>query len=265
MPLQPTDPHDEAPPLCWLHGFTQTGRSAHLFRDILTARRDLLAPDLPGHGTNTDSAVDLDTTADAVVAQWPAGPVDLGGYSLGGRLALHVALRHPTRVRRLVVLGATRGLKDPTARAARVARDDELAAQIEELGADEFIRRWLSQPMFVDLPDDEQERASRDGQRADALARSLRALGTGTQRWLGEELRTVTVPTLALAGLSDDRFAREARELATTIPGGAYQLIPGAGHAAHLHQPAWTGRVVNDFLDDLMHQDTRHDENHAEQ
>jgi 2-succinyl-6-hydroxy-2,4-cyclohexadiene-1-carboxylate synthase len=237
-------------PLCWLHGFTQTGRSAHRFRTILAADRDVLTPDLARHGERSASGGSLDEVADTVVGDLSEETFDLGGYSFGARVALHVALRHPGRIRRLVVLGASRGIRDEQARAARRDRDAKLAERAETLGAAEFISEWLAQPMFSSLRLDALEAASRINQSGDALAASLREAGTGTQRWLGDELSTLAMPVLAVAGALDVRFAQEARAIADSVD-GEFALIPGAGHAAHISQPEWCALVVSTFLDQL--------------
>jgi 2-succinyl-6-hydroxy-2,4-cyclohexadiene-1-carboxylate synthase len=251
--LSATDVHD-APPLCWLHGFTQTGQSAHVFRSILAAHRTVVTPDLLGHGARGTERGSLEEIADDIADSFPATPVDVGGYSFGARVALHVALRHPDKVRRLVLLGATRGIVDVNARAARRARDEELATHIEEDGVEQFIDEWLAGPMFRSLPRDDVERAIRVGQTASGLANSLRDAGTGTQRWLGDDLNSIDSPTLCLAGAADDRFAREAFAIAATVPHGVAQLVPGAGHAAHLHQPAWVAALVESFLRGSVHE-----------
>jgi 2-succinyl-6-hydroxy-2,4-cyclohexadiene-1-carboxylate synthase len=260
VPLSPRD--QSAPPLCWLHGFTQTGRSAHQFRSILAASRDVISPDLARHGANADVGGSLDEIADAVMGAMPDGGIDLGGYSFGARVALHAAIRHPERVRRLVLLGATRGIRDDLARVARRERDARLAERAEELGAETFIAEWLAQPMFASLQIDECEAASRRDQRGDALASSLREAGTGTQRWLGEEVTELDMPVLAMAGALDVRFAEEARAIARSSH-GQFAVVPGAGHAAHIQQPVWSSRLVLRFLSDSVDAPRTNDEDHA--
>ena len=208
----------------------------------------MIAPDMPRHGARWQSGGSLDEIADTIVGQWPEPPLDLGGYSFGGRVALHIAIRHPGRVRRLVLLGATRGIKNDEQRAERRRRDDELAAHIEQVGADQFIDEWLAQPMFAGMRPDPAERHARSGQVATSLAASLREAGTGAQRWLGHEMGAITSPTLAMAGVRDDRFAREASAIARAVS-GSFALVPGAGHAAHIEQPEWCATVVGTFLD----------------
>ena len=251
--------------MCWLHGFTQTGRSAHRFRSILAGGRDVLTPDLARHGVLWDTGGSLDEIAQLVLKDLPDEPVDLGGYSFGARIALHLAIAEPRRIRRLVLLSGTRGIREPEARRARVGRDEALAQHIETVGAEPFLAEWLSQPMFAALPNDAEERSARSDQHANALASSLREAGTGTQRWLGEQVATLNVPTLSLAGAHDPRFAKEALEIARQAPRSSFALVPGAGHAAHLHQPVWSAQLVANFLDESGHDDAGDDETESEQ
>src|SRR5688500_12620479 len=99
-----TDP--EAAPLLLLHGFSGLGVGWSELVAGLGAHGPILAPDLPGHGTCPPPApdADLDQAADALADQLTE-PCDVVGYSLGGRLALHLATRHPACVGRLVLIG----------------------------------------------------------------------------------------------------------------------------------------------------------------
>ncbi len=232
--------------LVWLHGFTQTSRSAARFRSILAETRELWTLDLPGHGEAAALWASLDECAD-LVAEVLDAPADLGGYSFGGRVALHVALRHPEVVSRLVLLGATRGIEDPSQRDDRRRHDDALAEHIEAVGADAFLDEWLAQPLFADLAKDPAELASRSRDPR-GLAESLRRCGTGTQEWLGERIGEITVSTLALAGEFDHKFRLEARAIAAGVRHGTHAVVERAGHAAHLAQPEVTAAHVNEFL-----------------
>ncbi|MGH9021200.1 MAG: alpha/beta fold hydrolase [Acidimicrobiales bacterium] len=235
-------------PFLWLHGFTQTRDSAHQFRSILAEARELWTLDLPGHGLASALSADLAGCADLVADAMPDGPIDLGGYSLGGRVALHVVTRHPERVRRVVALGATRGIVDVDERAERRRRDEELATRAEVIGASAFLDEWVNQPLFATLPADATDRAARSND-SRGLAMALRRMGTGTQEFLDDPLSRVVAPTLALAGELDLRFVDEARAIAATVVDGRAAVVVGAGHAAHLERPGDAARLVGEFLD----------------
>ncbi len=246
MALLIVDRQGSGSPLVWLHGFTQTRGSARRFRTILAGRHELLTLDLPGHGSAAALDGSLPEIAHLVLEALPREPVVLGGYSFGARVALHVALAEPQRLRALITLGASRGIADSEERADRRRRDDALATHLNEVGTEVFLSEWLAQPLFATLgPYAESDTRSHD---AAGLARSLRSAGTGTQEWLGDRLAGLDVATLALAGELDSKFVAEAREIADSLPRGTFATIAGAGHAAHLEQPALVAREIETFL-----------------
>jgi 2-succinyl-6-hydroxy-2,4-cyclohexadiene-1-carboxylate synthase len=247
MSLLRVQRHGTGEPVVWLHGFTQTRESAHQFRTILAGSHEVWTLDLPGHGDAAGVRASLSEAADLVADALGPDPVDLAGYSFGARVALHVALRHPGRLRRLVVLGATRGIKDDAERAARRASDEALAARLEEIGVDRFLDEWLAQPLFARLGADEAERAARSRDGA-GLAATLRTMGTGTQAWLGERLGEIDVPTLCLAGALDAKFSTEAGAIAVGVRDGRAATVPDAGHAAHLERPRASATLVLEHL-----------------
>jgi 2-succinyl-6-hydroxy-2,4-cyclohexadiene-1-carboxylate synthase len=247
MPLLKSERRGSGPTLVWLHGFTQTHQSAHQFRSILTGTHEVHAFDLPGHGQSSEVDATLEETADLLSSQLPDEPVALAGYSLGARVALHVALGHPEHVSALVLLGASRGIDDAALRAQRVAHDEALAERIETIGVETFLDEWLAQPIFSTLPSDPLERAARSKNPA-GLARSLRRCGTGTQEFLGPRLKSLTMPVLCLAGVLDAKFVAEAHAIAAGVRNGAAHTIRDAQHAAHLERPDECAAVIEAFL-----------------
>ena len=247
MPLLKFERQGSGKSLVWLHGFTQTRESAHQFRTILAGSHELLLADLPGHGNSSDVQATLNQTADLLASSLPNEPVALGGYSLGARVALHVALRHPERISALIVLGASRGIEDVDQRHERVARDEALAERIEAIGTERFLDEWLAQPMFSTLPYDPRERQARSHDPR-GLASSLRLSGTGTQEFLGPLFDTLIVPMLCLAGERDTKFSAEAKAIAASVPEAHLRLIDEAQHAAHLENPEACADLVATFL-----------------
>jgi 2-succinyl-6-hydroxy-2,4-cyclohexadiene-1-carboxylate synthase len=240
------------PPLVLLHGFTQTARLWGPFGDTLAHDFTLIGIDLPGHAGSDEVRADIPTTA-ALVARAVAttvgdAPCDLLGYSLGARVALHVALGGELALHRMVLIGATGGIDDAAARRRRREADEATATALESSGdVGAFIDRWVSGPMFARLGGAAQ-RDERLRNSAVGLASSLRLAGTGTQEPLWDDLGGVTVPVLALAGSDDNRFSAHALRLARLLPDAVATCIPGGGHAAHLAQPATTARLIRHWL-----------------
>lgn len=235
-----------------VHGFTQTGRSWAPVADRLVAvGHQVVRVDAPGHGGSGPIATDLHGGAERLAEA--GGRAVHVGYSMGGRLALRLALDRPDLVRGLVLLGATAGIDDPEERSRRRAADEALADDLERDGVDAFLERWLAQPLFAGLPDDPDDRADRARNTAAGLAGSLRRAGTGTMDppWW-DELARVTAPTLVLAGAHDAKFGALGRRLADGIgPTATFASVPGAGHAAHLEAPRAVADLVAEFLADL--------------
>jgi 2-succinyl-6-hydroxy-2,4-cyclohexadiene-1-carboxylate synthase len=229
--------------LVWLHGFTQTKNSAYEFRSILTGTFEVLRVDLPGHGENAAISASLDETADLLAAVLPSEPFILGGYSLGGRVALHFALRHRERLAALALLSTTLGIRSETERADRRERDDALARRLESVGPSTFLDEWLAQPLFAALPADPEERASRSHD-AHGMANSLRYAGTGTQAYLASPASLLDVATLVIAGAHDAKFLNEALLLEHTLGNATNVAVLHAGHAAHLEQPRAVAELV---------------------
>jgi 2-succinyl-6-hydroxy-2,4-cyclohexadiene-1-carboxylate synthase len=229
------------------HGFTQNSAGWGPFGTILAGSHEVLALDLPGHGGSDAVRADLPGTARLLGGA--GGVADYLGYSLGGRVALHLALDRPDLVRRLVLVGATAGIVDPGARAQRREADEALALELETGGLEPFLDRWLAGPLFRSLPAGAAGLEGRRRNTAGGLASSLRLCGTGSQDPLWDRLPELAMPVLLLAGVLDLRFGETARVMAPAIgPNARFSLVPGAGHACQLERPALTARLVEAFL-----------------
>jgi 2-succinyl-6-hydroxy-2,4-cyclohexadiene-1-carboxylate synthase len=230
-----------------VHGFTQTGRVWGAVAAELARSHQVVAVDAPGHGYSEHISADL--WQGARLLGEAGGQAAYIGYSMGGRLCLHLALTAPYLVRKLVLVGATAGIDHDTERTARRAADEVLACELERDGLDPFLDRWLAQPLFAGLAGDRAERAARRQNTVEGLASSLRLAGTGTQEPLWARLHRLSMPVLVVAGASDAKFTALGRRLAEAIGANArLEVIPEAGHAVHLEQPARFLTAVAPFL-----------------
>ena len=225
--------------LLLLHGFTATGRSWDGVRRRIDGATysEVLAPDLPGHG---DAADRRPATIDATVGDLRQDePYVLAGYSMGGRLALHLALTQPALVRRLVLVSTSAGIPDEEGRAERRRSDEELADGLERAGVEPFARWWSAQPLFAGQSPEVAAAARADRLRntADGLAASLRGMGTGTMTPVWDRLGELTMPTAVLVGERDAKFRALGERMAERLPDARLVVVPGAGHAVHLEAP----------------------------
>jgi 2-succinyl-6-hydroxy-2,4-cyclohexadiene-1-carboxylate synthase len=231
-----------------LHGFAGTGRGWDpVVAELDGERYTALAPDLRGHGSRSEARpVSFDAVTGDLLAAAPPR-FELCGYSMGGRIALHVALAAPERVTRLILVATTAGIDDSDERAARRAADDALAASIEALGVEAFATRWLAQPLFAGDPPAVQDRARADIARNEpgGLAAALRGIGTGSMTPLWDRLSELAMPALVLAGEQDARFTAIGRRLTDALPDAELVLVPGAGHALVRAAPVAVAGAIN--------------------
>jgi 2-succinyl-6-hydroxy-2,4-cyclohexadiene-1-carboxylate synthase len=227
--------------LLLLHGFAGTGRSWDAVREQLDpARYRALAPDLRGHGRSARlRPVSFAGCVRDVLACAPPR-FTLVGYSMGGRVGLHVALAAPERVSRLVLVATTAGIEHPGERAERSRADAALARRAEGMSADEFAREWQAQPIFTGTGPDAAAAWSADLRRTAPrdLAYALRGIGTGAMEPLWGRLGELTMPCEVVVGERDAKYAALGERLADALPDARLHVIAGAGHGLPREAPA---------------------------
>ena len=234
-------------PVVLLHGFTQNADCWGPFGTEMAINHPLVAIDLPGHGGSSEVRADLPETA-ALLASLLEPSIVLG-YSLGGRIALHLALANPELVTRLVLIGATGGIENANERETRRTSDEQLADHLEDIGVEAFLDEWLAQQLFASLTAEQAMREIRATNSREGLASSLRLCGTGTQEPLWSRLHELTMPVLVIAGENDAKFTQLGHQLVDAIGENAtFRAIANAGHSAHLENPATTASVIETWL-----------------
>jgi 2-succinyl-6-hydroxy-2,4-cyclohexadiene-1-carboxylate synthase len=234
-------------PLVLLHGFTGSPASwAGVRRHLDTG--DILAPALLGHdGTPGRPDIrsfeaEVDRLADLILARGLDRP-HLAGYSLGGRLALGLLVRHPSLFRGATLIGASPGLADAGERQARARQDEEWARLLESEGLPTFVAAWAALPLWGSqagvparaLADQRRIRLSHDPH---GLARALRVLGLAAMPDYRPTLGAIDVPVRLVAGEGDGKFVELARFMAERLPRGELRVVAGAGHNVVLERPA---------------------------
>ncbi len=223
-----------------LHGFGGTRRAWDGVTASLDRERYLpLAVDLPGHGEATDCErpITFAGCVAAVLAQAPER-FTLCGYSLGGRIALQLALAAPERVIRLVLVSSSPGIADPAERARRRADDARLAEELERVPFEQFIERWRTQPLFAGEPPAVAELARADHRRnrPDALAAVLRGIGSGEMEPLWGRLAQLSMPVTLVVGERDGKFVALGRRMAEEMSAAELTVAEG-GHGLPLENP----------------------------
>jgi 2-succinyl-6-hydroxy-2,4-cyclohexadiene-1-carboxylate synthase len=240
-----------------LHGFT--GHAADFGVLGEEARQtDWMAPVLPGHGGCLAGPWELgklfryfDHLFDLI---GQGGPRVLLGYSMGGRLALHYALARPEVFSHVVLVGASPGLAGAEERAERAAEDARLAETIETIGTRAFLEQWrgraliATQERHIDEARLRLMRSVREIHRPEGLAASLRQHGTGALPEVWSRLQELDVPVLLVNGEEDAKFGRLADRMCEHFPRAHRLIVPRAGHAAHLENPAAFARAMARWL-----------------
>jgi 2-succinyl-6-hydroxy-2,4-cyclohexadiene-1-carboxylate synthase len=235
------------PRLVLVHGFTQTRAHWAAVAAELAAGHEVVRVDAPGHGGSADLTADLRDGADLLAAT--TGRATFVGYSMGGRLCLHLALAHPDLAAGLVLVGASPGIDDQAKRQQRIAADEVWARRLEEEGLDTFLAEWLAQPLFAGLDERAADVGARRENTAAGLAASLRLAGAGAQQPLWERLAELAMPVLVVAGEDDRRFTILARRMADAIGDSAeVAVVPGAGHGVHLEAPSAFLEILRPWL-----------------
>ena len=244
----------EGVPVTLLHGFTQSGRSWHEVIGRMPEGFRWIVPDLRGHGETQiwrGAACTMEACTDDLVKLWDVLGVDkthIVGYSMGGRLALHIAARRPERLLSVVTVGAHAGLEE-SAREGRRRGDEALAERIETDGVQAFVDYWGSLPLFAGLerrgPAYVAEiRAERLRNHAAGLACSLRGMGAGVMEPVWDDLALLSLPCTFVAGQLDHGYVASARRLAAATPNGRPEIVPRAGHSVHQERPEAFARVL---------------------
>ena len=170
----------------------------------------------------------------------------LVGYSMGGRIALAVALAHVERVEALVLVGTTPGIADPVEREARAREDVALAEEIESSTIEAFAERWGRNPLFKGQAPQVAERAREDRLRnhSEGLAAALRGVGQGACEPVWGRLGELRMPVLLIVGERDGRYRKLAERMAVAIPSAELLIVPATGHAVHLEAPEIVAQAI---------------------
>ncbi len=245
-------------PLLLLHGFSGAGGTWQPVAKKLASGWRVIMLDMLGHGASASPAMVECYRMPAVAAdiadlldQLETKRTHLLGYSMGGRLALYLALRYPARFESLILESAAPGLADSSDRAQRRRRDQALADRIQAQGIKAFVDYWERLPLWASqsrLPPEilEAQRQQRLANSALGLANSLRGLGAGAQPNLWPRLPALQLPALLLVGAADAKFRRVNEAMAALMPKTQLRLIPAAGHNTHLENaPVYYQQVIS--------------------
>lgn len=239
-------------PYVLLHGFLGGVSSWNTTAAAIPKARPIAALYLPGH----DASAPLVAGASfrqvvariAAFLQEEAGcDLHLVGYSLGGRIALALALWFPELAASLSLIGAHPGLSSATERGERAASDARWAQLLREAGMATFIQAWEAQPLFASQNHAtrsalEAQRRGRLGLDPRAMAQVLLQTSLSVMPAFWSELPTLGIPVRWITGSLDEKFQELARRAQALTPRGSLVTIPACGHNPLLEQPTELAR-----------------------
>lgn len=227
-------------PVIFLHGVFGSGTDW----DQVTKRldgTDTVSFDLPGHGrTALGDAPSIEGWADQLAVELTELsdlPVSLVGYSMGGRLALHLASTRPDLIDRLVLISTSPGLRDNTERRARARLDDERAEAIRQ-DFPRFLRSWYSASFFALDPELATRMSTRRAQNnVAAVAGVVSALSPGRTPHRWDALAELRSPVLVVTGARDAKYVALSARIGSAARDATLVSVPEVGHAVHVDAP----------------------------
>ncbi|MBV8192385.1 MAG: alpha/beta fold hydrolase [Alphaproteobacteria bacterium] len=233
--------HGRGPTLLLSHGYSSTCRMWDGQVAALKDRYQVIVWDMRGHG-ESDYPADQKLYSEALTVGDMKALLDhvgaqtaiVGGLSLGGYMSLAFIASHPERVRALMLFDTGPGFKKDEARAKWNETAQQRAARFDKEGL-----------AALNSSDEVKPTRHRD---ASGLAGAARGMLAQQNDRVIQSLDKVAVPTLVLVGANDTGFLAATDYMAAKIKGSTKVVIPDAGHAANLHQPARFNQAVEAFL-----------------
>lgn len=246
------------PVVVLLHGFPL---SKAMWDEQLTGIGNVyrvIAPDLRGFGESPvpEGTYTMDSMADDVVELLEtleiAGPVVVGGLSMGGYVALSLVARYPTRVKGLILMDTRAGADSPEAAQGREATAKTVIAAnsanpVVESMLPKLFCKWTveQRPKRVEQMLEFMQRTAPEG-----IVGALRGMASRPDR--RPDLPKIAAPTLVMVGEEDVLTPpAESQAMADAIPNAHLEVIPKAGHMAPYENPAVANTAILRFLKSL--------------
>lgn len=245
------------PCLVFLHGFMGAGADWLPVTKPLAGHFYCVMPDLPGHGRNTYLSLSKPLDFNAVgqgllqfLQDLQLDSVGLVGYSLGGRIALYAATKvFPQKVHTLILESCQPGIAGEQARRDRAEADDKQAeALLGDEGIEGFVDQWYELDLFKTLKRYPQLLAKIKKKRKKNnplwMAKIIKELSPGRQPPLWENLSSLSMPVLLIAGGLDTKYTELVAQMGRQIPGAMVNIVSDAGHNIHLENPGRFAELI---------------------
>jgi pimeloyl-ACP methyl ester carboxylesterase len=241
--------HGEGQPLVLLHGaFSGIGTSFGRILPGLAKRRQVIAFELQGHGrtADIDRPLTVEGMAEDVAAALPQLGIeqaDVLGYSTGGFVALHFAVRHPERLRKLVLMSVSYTLSGI------------------HPGLMEGLGEMKPEMMYGSPFHEEYMRIAPRPEDFNRLFEKKTQMDRQLKDFSEEEIRGIQAPALVMIGDSDLIRPEHAVEMFRLFGGGVFgdtpaglpdsqlAILPATSHVSIADRADWLVSMINEFLD----------------
>jgi pimeloyl-ACP methyl ester carboxylesterase len=243
----------------FIHGFGLDGRMWADQVPAFATRYQVLVPDLRGYGRSqiADSAHPQAADVAQLLRDLGVAKTHLVGLSMGGAVAVDLALAYPEQVASLVLVDASlQGLRWP----GNAGRSGGFAELAKTVGVEAANAAFLNDAMFE------------GSRRRPEVFRRLQTIVTEHRggRWLGtsparyaypdviDRVHEIKAPTLIIAGELDVPYIHAAAlAYAAAIAGARKVVIPTAGHMSNMDEPETFNKIVLGFLAEIAAQKSR--------
>lgn len=221
--------------------------------DALARHARVLAYDARGHGRSgcPPGEYDVPALADDLVRLMDELGIERAsvvGLSMGGMMAQHLAAGHPDRLDKLVLADTTSHYEGDAVTMWQQRAATARSAGLEPL-ADATMERWFTATFRQSRPDE--VKRIRDIFTANPAEGYAQAAGALSRFDVRPRLSRIAAPTLVVTGDQDTACPPDlGRHIASSVPGGRFELLASASHASCVEQPDAFNRLVLDFLGD---------------
>ncbi len=246
-------------PLLLIHGFTGSNKSFDIVSKYMQQYFKVVRIDLVGHGksmTYNESDYSFENSINSIISiinKLKFRKVNILGYSLGGRIAMHIASNFQKKINNLILCSASYGLENPEEKKKRINSDQKLISLLEEKGIKDFVNYWESISLWesenkLPLEKRTKHKKIRLENNPLGLAMNLKNQGQGKQNNLLPELQKIDTKTLILYGSNDEKYKRISKKLSNSIRKSKTIMVPESGHNIILENPIFVSREVKDFI-----------------
>lgn len=241
------------PPLVLIHGFPLDHTIWQLQMDDLSKDHQVIAPDIRGHGQSqaTQGPYTMDLLAsdvNALLDHLGLGRVTLGGFSMGGYVALAFFGRYQQRVRALILADTRAEADTPEVKARREQQAQAVLKEGPRDLANQMIVKMFTEKTIVNDPVlVERIRRMMESTSPVGIAGALRGMAKRPDST--PLLGSILVPTLIIVGRQDSiTTVNDAQKMADIIPGSELVIVPDAAHLTTLEKPQDVNVAIRRFL-----------------